>query len=77
MVASSASSLLRIMLQSLRSEATPDLQGSIEQEGGDSWRGLWLPDLVDILYSGQAPSIIIMIMKNLMRHQIPRSCLDV
>ena len=59
MVAGSASSLLRVMLQSLRAEARPDRgtearpDRGTELEGLDAWREWWLPDLVNILYSGE------------------------
>ena len=50
MVASSASSLLRVMLQALRDEV--QLRQGLDQEGG-AWRDWWLPELVSILYSSK------------------------
>ena len=55
-VASSASNLLRVMLQSLRTESSPSapLAAHEHKSGadGDRWRASWLPDLVQTLYSG-------------------------
>jgi hypothetical protein len=55
-VASSASNLLRVVLQSLRTESSSTAPlGTQQRESdadGDRWRASWLPELVQTLYSG-------------------------